>query len=769
MSKYDFKVVVVGGGPTGLALANMLEQLKIDYVVLEAYSNITPRLGTGLFLSNSLRVLDQLGCLDAFYAGADAVDDITIRLNGVTMFSPATAEHFIQRYGYEICCSHRQHLLNVLLGNLKDKSKILVEKRVHEIVETDSGVEVLTKDGEVYFGDIVIGADGVHSIVRKEMRRMAAKVSPNHPLVTEEEEGIIEYANMFGIAYIDKPFPPRLLAMEAKQDRSYLSHGNAEGRILWGLTEKLPFPIKGKNAPRYTKADIEALIEKRGQDEIFPGITLGDLYKGSSEANGMQPLQNLVFDSWHFGRMVTVGDSAHKMVTLTGQGCNMAFQDAAALMNSLTRRLDKYGGKIPKEEIEAAFCEMEAARQEHVEHSRKTSFEMQESQAMQNKMFVKVFPLVAKNMSLDAKHDVSRSVMFNTAKLEKFPLPYRPHFIPFQDELPAKRIANGLWNAGAVAAYAVLWVGAKALCTSNDAPASLLKTMFHQITGLGQNTVPALGSAIPALYTNSLLSTMAVYWTLERYRRCNRQAMLGPLMKPTGFYSMAADVVGASAVVPAYLSLSAIKSADTVATNMVGRPVRLAAIKSLVPATIISFAIAAVTFWVAASSKAGVDAASLWRLAPLLIAPVTQIIYSRTKDEQLLKNDKKGFLDIDNSDLPALKSLYGAVTGAAAAAHLGFVVLPWLNGSSLPTLDMFRNRETFVLSGSLLGGAITSIVGTRLQGYVTTWGAVRAGLLSLLALPVVGPAAVFTGVRYWKEVTTAKFCFWKPEKDSSKA
>lgn len=160
---------------------------------------------------------------------------------------------------------------------------------------------------------------------------------------------------------------------------------------------------------------------------------------------------------------------------------------------------------------------------------------------------------------------------------------------------------------------------------------------------------------------------------------------------------MAADVVGASAVVPAYLSLSAIKSADAVATIMVGRPVRLAAIKSLVPATIASFAIAAVAFWVAAPSKAGVEAASLWRLAPLLIAPVTQIIYSQTEDEQLLKNDKKGFLDVNNSDLPALKLLYGAVAAAAAAAHLGFVVMPWLNGSSPPTmpLDMFRNRETF--------------------------------------------------------------------------
>lgn len=101
MSK-GFKIVVVGGGPTGLALANMLEQLKIDYVVLEAHGDITPRIGTGIFLSNSLRVLDQLGCLDAFYAGADQVEDLSIRVDGVTMFSPATAEHFIHRFAFPL-------------------------------------------------------------------------------------------------------------------------------------------------------------------------------------------------------------------------------------------------------------------------------------------------------------------------------------------------------------------------------------------------------------------------------------------------------------------------------------------------------------------------------------------------------------------------------------------------------------------------------------------------------------------------------------------
>lgn len=136
-----------------------------------------------------------------------------------------------------------------------------------------------------------------------------------------------------------------------------------------------------------------------------------------------------------------------------------------------------------------------------------------------------------------------------------------------------------------------------------------------------------------------------------------------------------------------------------------------------------------------------------------------------------MKNDKKGFLDVNNGDLPSLKTLYGVVTATAAAAHFGLVVLPYLTGSiqSGHVLDMFKTREAFVLTGSLVGGTLASILSTRVQGYATTWSAVRAAVVSLVALPVVGPAATFSGARFWKEITTAKYCFWKHEKDSSKA
>lgn len=60
-----FKVIIVGGSVAGLSLANMLEQLNIDYTLLEAYPEIAPQVGASIgLLPNGFRILDQLGCYE---------------------------------------------------------------------------------------------------------------------------------------------------------------------------------------------------------------------------------------------------------------------------------------------------------------------------------------------------------------------------------------------------------------------------------------------------------------------------------------------------------------------------------------------------------------------------------------------------------------------------------------------------------------------------------------------------------------------------------
>lgn len=76
------KVVISGGGVTGLTLALMLEKVGVDFVLLEAQADILcSDAGTGIcMLPNGLRILDQLGCYEYLLNQAgDVIDSVTVK------------------------------------------------------------------------------------------------------------------------------------------------------------------------------------------------------------------------------------------------------------------------------------------------------------------------------------------------------------------------------------------------------------------------------------------------------------------------------------------------------------------------------------------------------------------------------------------------------------------------------------------------------------------------------------------------------------------
>lgn len=74
-------------------------------------------------------------------------------------------------------------LLQALFENLRFKDRVLTRKRVVRVDTVEGLVHVQTEEGSRYTGDIVVGADGVHSVVRKEMQRSSLEsgLELSHP------------------------------------------------------------------------------------------------------------------------------------------------------------------------------------------------------------------------------------------------------------------------------------------------------------------------------------------------------------------------------------------------------------------------------------------------------------------------------------------------------------------------------------------------------------------------------------------------------------
>lgn len=226
-------------------------------------------------------------------------------------------------------------MLTILYDTLNDKSRVYLGKEVVKVEQLGNLVRVSTKEGHFYDGDLVVGADGVHGKVRSEMWKIADLINPG--LITpQEKHGMLyllcvlsavanachglkatnaEYACVYGISW---NIPELVIGDQVTcvyDGVSVMTFNGSQGRIIWFVTKKLDKRYHYPDIPRFTKVDAEKVCEGIQTKAIWGKVTFADIWAGR-ESYWMTALEENVFEHWHVGRVVCLGDSIHKVSSI---------------------------------------------------------------------------------------------------------------------------------------------------------------------------------------------------------------------------------------------------------------------------------------------------------------------------------------------------------------------------------------------------------------------------------------------------------------------
>lgn len=309
------RAVVVGAGIGGLAAAISLERAGVEPIVVERAPELLD-VGFGLVLqANAVTALKELGLGDALAAHGQRVGRAEIRNPRGDLLTLIDYEaHGWDAYGILRSELQRTMLDAVPAGRLR-------------LGATCTGASedgtVLLDGGEAVAGDVVVGADGIRSAVRRSLfgdealrygghRAWRAGTRFDSELVRDRFVEVWGVGGGFG-------FGPA-----------------GEGRVYWYCFERVPENGPAPDSPRDAflrrygdwLEPIPALIESTDPDAIVPAFTYD-----------RRPSK-----TWGRGRITLLGDAAHPMKPNIGQGAAQALEDAVVLGACLAGASDAEAG-----------------------------------------------------------------------------------------------------------------------------------------------------------------------------------------------------------------------------------------------------------------------------------------------------------------------------------------------------------------------------------------------------------------------------------------
>ncbi len=157
------KIAVIGGGIAGLTFARQISTREFDIHIFEKKPDFE-EIGAAISVfPNALAVMDELGLLNDILSKSGQFENVFLKTDKGNILSKTSPKS-----DYPVVCIHRKDLHDILLKNIKAELHSGYEILHLSNLENDQ-VKLEFKNGKTFLADAVVGADGIHSVVRKHV------------------------------------------------------------------------------------------------------------------------------------------------------------------------------------------------------------------------------------------------------------------------------------------------------------------------------------------------------------------------------------------------------------------------------------------------------------------------------------------------------------------------------------------------------------------------------------------------------------------------
>jgi salicylate hydroxylase len=310
-------IVVVGGGIGGLAAAAFLRRAGLAATVYEQASAVG-EVGAGLVVApNAARLLRRLPAEFGLERAGVVLEtgwEFRRWADGSVLFAQQLGEACARRYGEHTWTMHRADLLAVLRSAIPDEA-VKLGRRCTGVRQDPGGVTLTFSSGRPVRADVVVAADGIHSVLRDHV----TTASP------PRESGLCAWRSLVPAAAAPA-FARRPVQTLWLGHRHHLVHYPVSGGRLVNIVAFSPARAGEVESWSAVGQVTDLAAEFAGWDP-----RLGQLIAAAGRVGRWSVLDRAPLPRWVTGRIALLGDAAHPMLPFYAQGAGQAIEDAAAL------------------------------------------------------------------------------------------------------------------------------------------------------------------------------------------------------------------------------------------------------------------------------------------------------------------------------------------------------------------------------------------------------------------------------------------------------